>query len=313
MDFPVYHRPVLLGEALEALAVRPGGRYIDCTAGEGGHSQAVLQRCLPGGHLLAIDADPGAIAVARRRLQAYQPSLTLVQDSYAHLEEIAHSHNFGLADGILFDVGLSSLQLEASRRGFSFRRDEPLDMRYDPAGGVTAAHIVNTFSQEALARLIRAYGEERRARAIARAIVQGRPIATSNQLAEVVRRVAGPARGRIHPATRTFQALRIAVNGELENLETGLDQAIRLLKPGGRLVVISYHSLEDRLVKTTLQRESRGCICPPEVLECICGHVASIRVITRRVITPSAEERRQNPRSRSARMRVAEGLQGMDR
>ena len=313
MDFPIYHRPVLLEEALDGLAVRPGRRYIDCTAGEGGHSQAILQRCLPGGHLLAIDADPGAIAVARCRLQAYQPDLTLVQDSYARFEEIAHSHNFGLFDGILFDVGLSSLQLEASGRGFSFRRDEPLDMRYDPAGSVTAAHIVNTYSQEALARLIRDYGEERRARAIAKAIVHVRPIATSKQLAEVVRRIVGPARGGIHPATRTFQALRIAVNGELENLKAGLNQAIRLLKPGGRLVVISYHSLEDRLVKTTFQRESRGCICPSDVLECACDHVASMRVITPRIIAPSAEERRQNPRSRSARMRVAEGLQGMGR
>ena len=312
MNLAPYHQPVLVKEVVQALAVRPGGRYIDCTAGEGGHTQAILQDCLPSGHVLAIDADPGATAAARRRLQAYQPHFTSVQDSYVYLEEIVASHNFGMADGILMDLGLSSFQLEASERGFSFQRKEPLDMRYDPSEGVTAAHIVNTYTREKLARLLRDYGEERRARSIARAIVQGRPIETSAQLGELVRLTLGPSRRGLHPATRTFQALRIAVNDELDSLQEGLNQAVRLLKPGGRLVVISYHSLEDRMVKTTFQQEARGCICPPEAPQCVCGRSPTLRIITRRIVTPSEEERMQNPRSRSARMRVAERLQEQD-
>lgn len=308
MSLNVHHRPVLLDEAIEALAVHAGGTYIDCTVGEGGHAQSILKHCLPGGHLLAIDADPDAIKASRSRLDPYKKSLTLVHGSYASLQDIAQVSNLGQVDGILLDIGLSSLQLEASTRGFSFRRDEFLDMRYNPAVGVTAAEILNTSTQDDLVRLIRNYGEERRARVIARAIVQHRPITTSNQLVEIMKRVMGPARGKIHPATRTFQALRIAVNSELENLEIGLGHAMNLLKPGGRLVVISYHSLEDRLVKTAFQTASRECICPKEVLECACNHLASLRVVNRRIVTPSQEELQLNRRARSARMRVAERL-----
>lgn len=311
MDAVPFHQPVLLEEALEGLAVCSDGRYVDCTTGEGGHTEGILERCLPGGHVLALDADSAAVDAAQRRLNSYQPHLTLVHGSYAQLGDIIASHQFGSADGILFDLGLSSLQLEASGRGFSFRRNEPLDMRFDTGGGPTAADIVNSYHQEELARLLRTYGEEPRARSIARAIVQRRPFDTAAQLAEVVTRVAKPSRGGIHPATRTFQALRIAVNNELDNLQTGLEQAIPLLKPGGRLVVISYHSLEDRIVKGAFRRESKGCICPPEVPQCVCDHVAQLRIITRKVITPSANERVRNPRSRSARMRVAEHLQGI--
>ena len=307
MDLFSHHQPVLLKEAIDALAPHQGGRYIDCTVGEGGHALALLQGCLPGGYLLGIDPDPSAIAQARRRLQAYSASFTLIQDSYARLAEIVAYHNFSLADGIFFDLGLSSLQLGGGR-GFSFQRDDPLDMRYDPTKGATAADIVNTYPFEGLTHLIKDYGEEPRARAIARAILQHRPLTSTAQLSALVARTVGFSRGRIHPATRTFQALRIAVNGELDNLEVGLNQAIRLVKPGGRLVVISYHSLEDRRVKTTFLRESRGCICPPQIPTCICGHVPTLRILSRRVITPSPEETAKNPRSRSARMRVAERL-----
>lgn len=307
-DLAPYHQPVLTNEVSQALIVRPGGKYIDCTAGEGGHTQIILEECIPGGHVLAIDADPKALEVARCRLRSHQSHFTPVQDSYAYLEEIAYSHNFNKADGILIDLGLSSFQLEASGRGFSFQRNEQLDMRFDPSTPVTAAQIVNNSRQDELARLLKDFGEERHARTIARAIVHGRPITTSAQLGELVKRTVGPSKKGRHPATRTFQALRIAVNSELENLKQGLQQAVRLLKPGGRLVIISYHSLEDRLVKTAFQQEARGCICPIEVPQCACGHSPTLRVITRHIVTPSEKERMENPRSRSARMRVAERL-----
>ena len=303
------HRPVLFRQSVQHLAVRPGGVYIDCTVGEGGHAWAVLQASLPGGQLLGIDLDPQALDGARRRLQPYDGSFTLVQASYARLAELAVSIGFQEPDGILLDLGLSSLQLESQGRGFSFLRDDALDMRYDPEATLTAAHIVNNYPQEDLVRVISSYGEETRARSIARAITQSRPLSTTLELANLVARVSGPGRGRIHPATRTFQALRIAVNSELENLTAGLQQAIGLLKLGGKLVVISYHSLEDRIVKQTMAREARGCICPPRVPVCTCGHTPTLKLITRKVVTPAAEEVRANPRSRSAHMRVAERIQ----
>ncbi len=303
-----YHRPVMFKEALEALAVKPGGVYVDCTVGEGGHALGILQASRPGGRLLGIDLDPRALEAARERLRAFESSFALVRGSYASLAEIAASAGLDKVDGVLFDLGLSSLQLEGERRGFSFLRDEPLDMRFDPSQALTAADIVNTYRLEELADIIHQYGEEPRARAIARAIVQRRPIKTARELAQVVALAAGARRGGIHPATRTFQALRIAVNGELENLERGLAQAIQILRPGGRLVTIAYHSLEDRLVKRTFAREASTCICPPGVPVCTCQHKPTLKVLSKRVITPSPEEVNANPRSRSARMRVAERL-----
>ena len=308
MDLPSYHRPVLLKEVQDALAVHPKGRYLDATCGQGGHTQAILQGCLPGGHVLSLDLDPQAIADCAQRLEAFRPHFTLVQNSYTRMGEIAADQDFGPADGVLLDLGLSSQQLETSGRGFSFRRDEPLDMRFDPQGPITAADIVNTYQRDDLAKLLRDYGQEPRARAVARALVQERPLTTSAQLARLVSRVARPPRPGLHAATRTFQALRIAVNEELDNVRQGLEQAISLLATGGRLAVISYHSLEDRIAKETLRRESRDCICPPEVPICQCDHKATLKLITRRVVTPTAEERAQNPRSRSARLRVAERL-----
>jgi 16S rRNA (cytosine1402-N4)-methyltransferase len=315
------HRPVLLHETVRHLVVRPGGVYIDCTVGEGGHASDILQAAMPGGRLLGIDLDSQAIERARHRLQsasdpqAYEGSFTLTKGSYAQVEELADSLGFSEPDGIFLDLGLSSLQLESQGRGFSLQRDEPLDMRYDPETALTAVDIVNRYPLEELARAISQYGEEPRARSIARAITQRRPLRTTLELADLVAKVSGGRRGRIHPATRTFQALRITVNSELDNLKAGLQQSISLLNhrgsesPGGMLVVISYHSLEDRIVKETMAREARGCICPPRVPICTCGHTPSLKVISRRVITPSPEEVRENPRSRSARMRVAERLQ----
>ena len=302
------HIPVLLQETIEALAVQPGGRYIECTLGAGGHAAAILDRSSPGGQLLGIDADPEAIKIATSRLEAHSSSILLVNENFADLEAICIKYDFLPVHGILFDLGLSSLQLNSHSRGFSFQHDAPLDMRLSPSQEVTAADIVNTSSETELAHLIKTYGEEARSHQIAYHIGQERPITTTLQLARVIEQAVGGRRGRLHPATRTFQALRIAVNHELEHLEAVLKQAINLLGYEGRLVVISYHSLEDRIVKRLMQQESKDCICPPGVPTCICGHKACLRLINKRVITPSPREVKLNPRSRSAKLRAAERL-----
>jgi 16S rRNA (cytosine1402-N4)-methyltransferase len=287
------HIPVLLEETTEALAVRSGGRYIDCTLGAGGHALAILERSAPGGQLLGIDADPEAIAAAGERLEAYRSSILLINDNFVNLGVIATENDFAPVHGILFDLGLSSLQLEGGGRGFSFNRDEPLDMRLSSAQEVTAADIVNTYPQAELARLIRTLGEERHSNRIARYIVQERPLETTLELVGVIERAVGGRRGRIHPATRTFQALRIAVNQELEHLESALKQASGILGLGGRLVVISYHSLEDRIVKRFMHQEAKE---------------ANLRLVHKKVITPSLAEVHFNPRSRSAKLRAAERI-----
>jgi 16S rRNA (cytosine1402-N4)-methyltransferase len=302
------HIPVLVKETLEALAVQPGGRYIDCTLGAGGQAAAILEHSSPGGQLLGIDADPEAIKIARVRLEAYSGSTLLINENFASLQAICLKYDFFPVHGILFDLGLSSLQLNGSGRGFSFRHDAPLDMRFNPSQEVTAADIINTSSEAELAHLIRKYGEESYSRQIAHRIVNQRPIKTTLQLAETIEQAIGWRRGRIHPATKTFQALRIAVNQELEHLEAALKQAINLLGFEGRLVVISYHSLEDRLVKQFMRQESRGCICPPGTPTCVCGHTVSLRLINKKVITPSLVEVQLNPRSRSAKLRAAERI-----
>ncbi|MCS7251296.1 MAG: 16S rRNA (cytosine(1402)-N(4))-methyltransferase RsmH [Anaerolineae bacterium] len=300
------HVPVLLREALEGLKVRPGGVYIDATVGGGGHAAAILERSAPDGRLLGMDRDPEALARARERLRPFGERAVLVQGSYAELRRIAVRYDFLEVDGILFDLGLSSWQLSDPYRGFSFQIDGPLDMRYDPSQGIPAAEIVNRWPENQLAQIIRRYGEERFAQRIAKAIVRNRPIRTTTELAELIARVVGRGREDQHPATRTFLALRIAVNEELQALEQALPQAVSLLKPGGRLAVIAFHSLEDRIVKAFFQRESRDCLCPPEIPVCTCGHRATLRMITRKPIRPSEEEVEMNPRARSARLRVAE-------
>ena len=296
------HIPVLLRETIEALQVQPGRRYVDCTVGEGGHAAAILQH---GGRLLGIDIDPQAIAVARDTLHPYGQDAILINESYEYLERICSETGFRPIHVVLFDLGMSSAQLANSARGFSFLHDSPLDMRYSPTQELSAETIVNTYSVDDLARLIGQYGEERRSRQIAKSIVANRPISTTSRLAMVVEKAVG-FRGRIHPATRTFQALRIAVNEELKRLDTALKQVAAVLSLGGRLVVISFHSLEDRLVKSFMRLESTDCICPPEMLVCQCGHEATFKLITKRVITPSPNELLANPRCRSARMRVVE-------
>ncbi len=306
------HIPVLLQETIEALAVQPGGRYIDCTLGGGGHAAAILDQSSPGGQLLGIDADPEAIKIARARLEAYSGSALLINDNFVNLQAICFKYDFFPVHGILFDLGLSSLQLNDSSRGFSFQHDAPLDMRLSPSQEVTAADIINTYSETELAHLIKTYGEEGYSHQIARHIGQQRPIKTTLQLARTIERAIGSRRGRIHPATRTFQALRIAVNRELEHLEATLKRAINLLGFEGRLVVISYHSLEDRIVKQFMHQEKKGCICPPGTPSCVCRHTACLRLITKKVITPSPAEVQLNPRSRSAKLRVAERIVTQD-
>ena len=307
-DSSGFHLPVLLEETLDRLSPRDGGVYLDATAGEGGHTLAILERSAPSGRVLAIDRDPRSLVRAEQRLLQHGTRFIPVQGNYGQMAEISRSHGISQVDGVLMDLGFSSRHIEGEGYGFSFQRDEPLDMRYDPGQTLTAEHIVNGYDQEELASVIFRLGEEPRSRSIAREIVRSRPVSTTGELSQAVARAMGPARRRINPATRTFQALRIEVNAELDHLESGLSQAIELLAPGGNLVVISYHSLEDRIVKNTLAREAASCICPPELPECVCGHLPRMRNITRRVIKPSVEEVKQNPRSRSARMRVAQRL-----
>ncbi len=302
------HIPVLIEESIQALAVQPGGRYIDCTLGGGGHAAAILEHISPGGQLLGIDADPDAVRYARQKLRNYSESTLLVNDNFSNLKAICYKYDFVPVHGILFDLGLSSLQLNGNVRGFSFQHRAPLDMRLNPDQELTAAYIVNSYSEAELAHLIKKYGEESYARQIARHIVQGRPIKTTLDLAQAIERGAGKRKRKIHPATKTFQALRIAVNQELEYLELALKQAVDLLGFEGRLVVISYHSLEDRIVKQFMQQEAKDCVCPPETPVCVCQHTASLRILNKRIITPSPAEVQKNPRSRSARLRAAERI-----
>jgi 16S rRNA (cytosine1402-N4)-methyltransferase len=303
-----YHTPVLLEETIELLVVQPGGRYIDCTLGTGGHAAAILEESSPGGELLGIDADPEAIKIAKARLQPYDRAFLLVNSNFENLESICIRCNFRPVHGILFDLGMSSLQLESPNRGFSFKLDAPLDMRFGPSQELTAADIVNTFSESELVSILETYGEEHRSRRIAKQIVVNRPINTALQLARTVERAVGGNGRRIHPATKTFQALRITVNQELKHLQETLKQAVNLLGFGGRLVVISYHSLEDRLVKEFFHQESRGCICPPDIPVCICGHEARLKLVTKKVVTPQSSEIEANPRSRSAKLRAVERI-----
>jgi len=307
MTLPI-HTPALLKEAIEALQVQPGRRYVDCTLGSGGHAIAILEKSLPNGQLLGIDLDPEALKIAKMRLADYAESVILVSDNFANLKTICRESSFFPVDGIFFDLGISSTQIDTAERGFSFQRDAPLDMRFNPAQELTAADIINALPEDKLDQLIRIYGEEHYSRQIARGIVRNRPIRSTLELARIVEQAISGRRGKIHLATRTFLALRIAVNRELRNLEIALEQTLDCLDHQGRLVVISYHSLEDRLVKQFMKRESMGCICPSGIPVCCCGHTPRLKLISKKIITPSPSEVESNPRSRSAKLRVAERL-----
>lgn len=304
-----HHIPVLLHESLVGLQVRRGGVYCDATVGGGGHAQAILEASASDGRLLALDRDPEAASRASQRLSYYGERVKVVNASYTRILEIAEREEFLPLDGLLFDLGYSSWQIDDSSRGFSFLHDGPLDMRFNAhSDGITAADIVNVWDEQALAELFWTYGEESRGRHYAKAITQARPFQRTGELAQVIADSAGGRRSRIHPATKVFQALRIAVNDELSGLEQTLPLAIEALASGGRLAVITFHSLEDRLVKHFMRREARDCICPPDVPVCQCDHERSIRLITRKPISPANEEVQANPRSRSAKLRIAEKL-----
>ena len=303
------HVSVMVQEVLNALDVRPGGKYIDGTLDGGGHAAAIMERASPGGSLLGIDRDPAALEQARHRLEPFGGDVLVEQGDFANMETICREHGFAPVQGVLLDLGLSSSQLDDPERGFSFQREGPLDMRFSRDEGTTAADIVNEYGEHELADVLWRFGDERKSRRIARRIVERRPLHTTTELAKVVvEAVGGRARRQSHPATRTFQALRIAVNQELLSLDRALPQAYGLLGDLGRLVVLSYHSLEDRIVKTFFRQESKDCLCPPRQPECTCSHKAGLRTVSRGAVRPASAEVAANPRSRSARLRVAERL-----
>lgn len=305
-QYGIQHQPVLYQEIIHSLRPHSGGKYVDGTLGAGGHAYGLLEASSPGGLLLGLDVDPQALSLAKQRLAKFHDRVHIVQGSYTTLDRQLVDLGWSQVDGILLDLGVSSMQLDTPERGFSFQTDAPLDMRFNPENPLKAATLVNQLPEEELADLIFRYGEERNARRIARAIVRSRPIETTSGLSQIIARSTRSGRPGMHPATRTFQALRIAVNQELQSIEIVLPMAVEALTPAGRLAVISFHSLEDRIVKQYFRLESRDCICPPKQPICTCGHRASIIEINRRPIQASLEEIRNNPRARSARLRIVE-------
>jgi 16S rRNA (cytosine1402-N4)-methyltransferase len=301
------HQPVLYQEIIHALEPRSPGLYIDGTVGAGGHARGILEACAPDGRLLGLDIDSQALALARENLAPYGQRATLTQASYTSLPDVMRQFGWQIADGIVLDLGVSSMQLDRSERGFSFQYDGPLDMRFDSGSGLPASHLVNTASEAELTDVLQQYGEEPHAKRIAKMIVEARPITTTTQLAAIAKR-AYRQHVRIHPATRTFQALRIAVNDELSTLEHGLPKAIEVLRPGGRLAVISFHSLEDRIVKQFIRSRTRDQLNPPYERIYEVEHRADLKEISPKPLVPTEQEIRRNPRARSAKLRVVEKL-----
>ncbi len=302
------HISVLYKDIIAALQPKSSGRYVDATVGAGGHAWGLLDASSPDGQLLGLDLDPRALELANQRLALFNGRFTLLHSSYTSLLQSLQRLGWDHVDGIVIDLGVSSMQIDTPERGFSFIKDGPLDMRFNPSQQTSAADLVNTLPEEDLATILWEYGEEKFSRRIARAIVGNRPFTTTLQLASTIEKAVGKSGGKIHPATRSFQALRIATNRELDSLQEFLPQAIQALAPQGRLAVISFHSLEDRIVKQYFRRESSDCICPPEQPVCTCDHKASIKEISRHPIEADDEEKQSNPRARSARLRIAEKL-----
>jgi 16S rRNA (cytosine1402-N4)-methyltransferase len=308
-----FHKPVMVGEVIASLRCRAATVTLDGTVGGGGHAEAILEGTAPDGILIGIDVDTDALRTAEKRLARFGERALLVRGNFADMDTILKEKKIGKVDGILLDLGVSSHQLDTAERGFSFTMDAPLDMRMDRSRRDSAADLVNTLPWEELARIIRDYGEERMAGRIARAIAKGRinsPIRTTTDLAGVVLRALPPdaERRRIHPATRTFQALRIAVNDELTSLRKALADGVERLQPGGRFSVISFHSLEDRIVKNAFRAGEKGCTCPPDLPVCACGGKPTLKVLTRKPVTPCDDEIGDNPRARSAKLRTAERI-----
>lgn len=314
-----HHIPVLCDKVVDFLNPKPEGVYIDGTVGLGGHSAAILETSTPSGRVIGIDLDVEALTVAENRLHTFGERSSLINGNFAEMDVLLARHSVRAVDGILLDLGVSSLQLDTPHRGFSFNHTGPLDMRMNPGQGfdsakqatLTAMQVVNDSTMDVLVDIFRRYGEERFAKRIADRVVRARqqaPITTTTQFAEIVKKAVPQKTFKIHPATRVFQALRIHVNAELENLGSGLDVAISLLKPGGCLCVITFHSLEDRIVKRCFQTRAKTCICPPKTPICICEHKPSVEIVTKRPVLPGEDEIQQNPRARSAKLRVVHKL-----
>ena len=307
------HVSVLAEECIQALNLRPDGVYVDGTTGGGGHSLRIAQQLGPAGRLICIDRDEEALAAASRRLGAYRGRVTFVKSNFAQIAQVIEGQGLAGVDGILFDLGVSSYQLDNGDRGFSYMHDAPLDMRMDRSQPFSAWDVVNTYTQEQLRQILWEYGEERYSGRVAAAIVQQReesPIETTGQLAQVIREAmpAAARREKQHPAKRSFQAIRIEVNGELRAVEQAMEGSVDKLLPGGRLAVISFHSLEDRIVKKIFAQQAKGCTCPPEFPVCVCGKKPRLKLISRGVITAGQKELDENPRARSAKLRVAERI-----
>ena len=309
------HIPVLCDKVIAFLKPKPDGVYIDGTVGLGGHSATILETSAPDGRVIGIDLDLEALAIAEDKLRAFGERCSLVSGNFAEMDVLLERHSVHAVDGILLDLGVSSLQLDTPHRGFSFSHTGPLDMRMnsregsgrEPDASLTAMEVVNDSPMNVLVDIFKRYGEERFAKRIAGRVVrarQQRPITTTTQFAEIVKQAVPRKASKIHPATRVFQALRVHVNAELENLEVGLDAAVSLLKPGGCLCVITFHSLEDRIVKRRFQAWAKTCICPPKTPVCICEHSPSVEILTKRPVLPDVAEIQQNPRARSAKLRA---------
>ena len=306
-DMEFAHLSVMPQECIDGLNIKPDGIYVDATTGGGGHSYLIAERLSEKGRLICFDRDDDALAAAGKRLSKFN-NVTFVKSNFEHVEQVLREMGVSAIDGILFDLGVSSYQLDNAERGFSYMKDAPLDMRMDRSEGLSAYDVVNSYDRRELTRIISTYGEERFAPAIAAAIERSRPIETTLQLAEVIRNAmpAAARREKQHPAKRTFQALRIEVNGELKAEETAVSAAVGLMAKGGRIAVISFHSLEDRIVKQIFAKEAKGCTCPPDFPVCVCGKKPALKLITKGALEATDQEKEENPRSRSAKLRVAE-------
>ena len=307
-NIDIQHVPVMVPEILNYLEVTGGRRYIDCTLGEGGHTKSILEASNPGGEVLGIDADHEAIEVSKNRLEKYRERFRYINSNFKNVKKIAMKSKFLPCHGIIFDLGVSSLQLDKESRGFSFRRKAPLDMRFSINQTLTAKDVLNTFSESEISDILYQYGEERQSRKIAKLIVENRPLSYSDELSDIIKNNIRQTNYKINPSTKTFQALRIYINEELNSLSQALEQSLEILGPGGRMAVISYHSLEDRIVKNFFKRESKYCICPPNIQECDCGHTPKLKIITKKPVSPSQSEVDANKRSRSAKLRVIERI-----
>ena len=298
----------MVPEILKYLEVSSGGRYIDCTLGEGGHTKSLLEASNPEGEVLGIDADHEAIEVSKNRLEKYGERFIYDNSNFKNIKKIAMKSKFVPCHGILFDLGVSSLQLDKESRGFSFRRKAPLDMRFSINQTLTAQDVLNTFSESEISDILYHYGEERQSRKIAKLIIENRPLSNADELSDLIKKNIRQTNYKINPSTKTFQALRIYINEELNSLSQALEQSLEILGVGGRMAVISYHSLEDRIVKNFFKKESKYCICPPNIPECDCGHFPKLKIITKKPVSPSQSEIDANKRSRSAKLRVVERI-----